>query len=54
MNVMLDFICMGFVELLQTGIKREHKNENIYLHRESNQRPLAFQPNALTTRLSCH
>ena len=43
MNVVLDFICMGFVELRATGNKQKIKNGNICIHRESNWRPLAFQ-----------
>ena len=46
MNVMLDFICMGFTELWGTGSKPKCQNENICLHRESNQRPLAYQSGA--------
>ena len=46
MNVMLDFICMGFTELWGTGSKQKCQNENICLHREPNQRPLAYQSGA--------
>ena len=50
MNVMLDFICMVFIELWATGRKRKIQNENTCLRRESNQWPLPFQRAALTTR----
>ena len=44
---MLDFIGMGFAELWASGSKRKIQNEkNICLHRESNQRFLAFQRGA--------
>ena len=44
---MLDFIGMGFAELWASGSKWKIQNEkNICLHRESNQRPLAFQRGA--------
>ena len=49
---MLDFIRMVFAELLSTGCKRKIQNDNLCIRRESNQRPLAFQRVALTTRLS--
>ena len=49
-NVMLDFICMGFVKLSATGSKRTNQNENMCLRGESNLRPLAF-PVTLATRL---
>ena len=52
MNIILDFIFIGFAELWATGSKRKTQNENICIRRESNQRPLAFQRTALTTRLS--
>ena len=52
MNIMLDFICMVFTELLSTGIKRKIQNDNACLRRVSNQRPLAFQRAPLTTWLS--
>ena len=39
MHVMLDFICVIFVKLWVTGSKRKVQNQNIYLRRESNQRP---------------
>ena len=52
MNVMLDFICMVFAELLSTGYKRKIQNDKVCLRRESNQRPLAIQRVPLTTRLS--
>ena len=52
MNVILDFMCMVFAELLVTGSKRKIQNENMSFRRKSNQRPLAFQRAGLTTRLS--
>ena len=50
MNVMLNFICMGFAELWAMGRKRKTQNENMFLQQESNQRPLAFQFYAITIR----
>ena len=47
MNVMLDFICMGFVELWETPRKRKIHNQNVRLQRESNQQPIAFETGAL-------
>ena len=47
MNVMLDFICMGFVELWETRRKRKIHNKNVRLQWESNQQPIAFQTGAL-------
>ena len=52
MNVMLDFICMIFAELWSTESKRKLQNDHLCLRRDSNQRPLALQPDTLTTRLS--
>ena len=52
MNVMLDFMCMVYAELFKTGSKRTIQNKNVFLRRESNQRPLAFHRVPLTTRLS--
>ena len=52
MNVMLDFICMIFAELWSTESKRKIQNDNVCLHRDSNQRPLALQRDTLTTQLS--
>ena len=43
MNVMFNFICMGFAELWATGSKPKIQNKNIWIHLESNQRLLAFQ-----------
>ena len=43
---MLDYIWIGFAELWATESKRKIQNENICLHRESNQRPIAFQRGA--------
>ena len=50
MNVILDFICMVFAELLSTGYKRISKIQNyvVCLRRESNQRPLTLQRVPLT------
>ena len=50
-NVMLDFICVGFAELSATGIKRKIQNETMCLRGESNLRPIAFRRVNLTTRL---
>ena len=47
MNVMLDLICMGFVELWETRRNRKINNENERLLRESNQQQIAFQIGAL-------
>ena len=47
MNVMLDFIWIGFVELWETRRKWNIHNENVRLQRESNQQPIAFQTGAL-------
>ena len=48
MNVMLDFICMCFAELWETGSKWKIQHENIIcLHWESNQQPFAFQTSAM-------
>ena len=44
---MLYFICKGSTELYGTGNKRKIQNENICLRRESNKRPLPFQPDTL-------
>ena len=52
LSVMLYFICMVFAEMWATGSKRKIQTKNMCLRRESNQRPLAFQHAALTTRLS--
>ena len=41
-NVMLDFICMIFVELLSTGYKRKIQYNIVCIRWESDQRPLAF------------
>ena len=46
MIVMIDFIFMGYAELLATGSKGKVQNESICLHRELNQRLLAFQHGA--------
>ena len=46
LNAMLDFIGMGFAELWASGSKWNSKWKNICLHRESNQRSLAFQRGA--------
>ena len=43
---MLDFICMGFAELWTTESKLKIQNENIGLHRQLNQRPIAPQRGA--------
>ena len=43
MNDIVDFVCMGFVEVWATGSKQKIQNENICLHQESYQRLLAFQ-----------
>ena len=51
MNVIRDFICIGFVKLSATGIQRKIQNDNMCLHAESNLRLLAFQCVTLTTRL---
>ena len=51
MNVMFDFICIGFAERSATGGKRKLQNENMCLRVESNLRPLAFQLDTLTTQL---
>ena len=40
---MLDFICMVFAEMWAAESKRKIQNDNVCLHRESNQRSLAFQ-----------
>ena len=50
-NVMLDFICIDFVELSATESKRKIQNQIVCLRGESNLRPLAFQRVTLTTRL---
>ena len=47
MIVMFDSIFIGFAELSGTGNERKIHNENICLHRESNQGSLSFQPNVL-------
>ena len=44
MNVMLDFICIGFTKLSATGSKQKIQNENICLRVESNLRPLLSTP----------
>ena len=40
MNVMLDLIDIGIAEQWEAGSKQNIQNENISLHRESNQQPL--------------
>ena len=50
MNVMLDFICMVFAELLSTRYKRKIQNNNVCLRRVSHQRPRAFQHFPLIAR----
>ena len=45
MNVVLDFICMGFTEESEASKKFKMKTHG--LHQQSNQRPHAFQPGAL-------
>ena len=47
MNVILGVICMGFAELWRTWSKWNIQNENVFLHRESNQWLLAFRSGAL-------
>ena len=42
--VMLDFIYKGSTELKGTENNRKIQKGNVCLRRESNQRPLAFQP----------
>ena len=44
---MLDYICMGSPELYGMGSKHKIQNENICLHQQLNQRPLAFQAGTL-------
>ena len=38
MNIVLDFICTGFVEVWETGMGRKIENENQYIQRDSNLR----------------
>ena len=52
MNVILDFICMAFADLLGTG-KEKNRNESLCLKRESNHRPVALQAGTLD-RLATH
>ena len=51
MNVMLNFMFMNFAELWTTVSKRKIQNENIWLHRESNQGPSLSSVAPLTIRL---
>ena len=48
---MIDFIFMGFAELWATGRNRKNQNENIFIHRESNQVPSLSSVMPLTIRL---
>ena len=46
MNIMLDFICTAFAEVLWMGGQWTNQNENICIHRESNKQPLTLQAGA--------